>query len=59
MINGIEARFGQEDFKIYANLQEVLLRSFNGFDNADKLEKIVEMYEGDFDEFAPIISQTL
>ena len=51
VINGIEARFDQKDFKIYANLQEVLLRSFNGFDNADKLEKIVEMYEGDFDEF--------
>ena len=51
MINGIEARFYQEDFKIYASLQEVLLRSFNGLDNADKLEKIAEMYEGDFDEF--------
>jgi hypothetical protein len=51
VINGIEARFDQEDFKIYASLQEVLLRSFNGLDNADKLEKIAEMYEGDFDEF--------
>ena len=39
VINGIEARFDQEDFKIYANLQEVLLRSFNGFHNADKMEK--------------------
>jgi hypothetical protein len=39
VINRIEAWFDQKDFKIYVNLQEVLLRSFNGIDNADKLEK--------------------
>lgn len=39
VINGIEARFDQEDFKIYANLQDVLLRSFNEIDIFEKLEK--------------------
>ena len=52
MINGIEARFDQEDFKIYANLQEVILRSFNENDNAEQLKKIAAMYKGDFDEFS-------
>ncbi len=51
VINGIEVRFDQEDFKIYVNLQEVILRSFNGVENADTLEKTMEMYKGDFDEF--------
>jgi hypothetical protein len=39
MINRIQARFGQKGFNIYVNFQEVLLRSFNGIDNDDKLEK--------------------
>ena len=52
VINGIEARFDQNDFKIYANLQEVILRSFNGKDNTDALEKTVAMYKDDFDEFS-------
>ena len=47
VINTIEARFDQKDFKIYVNLQEVLLKSFNGIDNADKLA----LYKGDFDKF--------
>ena len=50
MINGIEGRFDQNDFKIYANLQEVILRSFNGKHNIDALEKTVVMYKDDFDE---------
>ena len=29
-----------------------LLRSFNEIDNFEKLEKIVEMYKDDFDEFS-------
>ena len=52
MINGIEARFDQNYFKIYANLQEVILRSFNGKDNTYALEKTVAMYKDDFDEFS-------
>ena len=52
MINGIEARFDQNYFKIYANLQEVILRSFNGKDNTYALEKTVAMYKDDFNEFS-------
>ena len=47
----IATRFEQEDFKIYVNIQELLLKSFASEQCDTELAELVKMYREYFDSF--------
>ena len=47
----IATRFGQEDFKIYVNIQELLLKSFASEPCDTELAEVVKLYSEDLDSF--------
>ena len=47
----IATRFEQEDFKIYVNIQELLLKSFASEPCDTELAELVKMYSEYFDSF--------
>jgi len=47
----IATRFEQEDFKIYVNIQELLLKCFVSEPCDTELAKVVNMYSEDLDSF--------
>ena len=47
----IATRFEQEDFKIYVNIQELLLKSFASEPCDTELAEVVKMYSEDLDSF--------
>ena len=47
----IATRFEQEDFKIYVNIQELLLKSFASEPCDTELAKVVKMHSEDLDSF--------
>ncbi|KAK2567210.1 hypothetical protein P5673_009021 [Acropora cervicornis] len=47
----IATRFEQEDFKIYVNIQELLLKSFASERCDTELAEVVKTYSGDLDSF--------
>jgi len=49
-INCIEQRFDQPDYKIYVDLQEVLLKSIRGKTWEDHLQSVCRFYAGDIDQ---------
>ena len=50
VINCIEDRFDQEDFKMYALLEQVLLKAAKHNEYKEKLKKIIQFYKEDFGE---------
>ena len=47
----IATRFEQEDFKIYVNIHELLMKSFASEPCDTELAELVKMYSEDFDSF--------
>ena len=47
----IATRFEEEDFKIYVNIQEILLKSFASERCDTELAEVVKMYSEDLDSF--------
>ncbi|XP_074623947.1 uncharacterized protein LOC141881914 [Acropora palmata] len=47
----VATRFEQEDFKIYVNIQKILLKSFASVRCDTELAEVVKMYSGDLDSF--------
>ena len=47
----IATRFEQEDFKIYVNIKELLLKSFTSEPCDTELAEVVKMYSKDLDSF--------
>lgn len=50
VINYIQQRFDQPDYKTYVNLQEVLLKSITGQEWESHLKAVCRFYEGDINE---------
>ena len=50
-INGIRERFDQPDHQIYVNLQELILQAFNRLNFTEKLERVINFYNGEFENF--------
>ena len=49
-INCIKDRFDQEDYRHYANLQELLLKAARNEQFDSELSDVIAFYDGDFDE---------
>lgn len=49
VINSVKHRFEQPGYKIYRNLEELLVLAANGKDYRDQLKAVNETYQGDFD----------
>ena len=49
IINVIEDRFDQEDFKTYIKLENLLLKAANGSDFDSEYSGVVVLYDSDFD----------
>ena len=47
----VATKFEQEDFEIYVNTQEILLKSFASERCDTELAEVVKMYSGDLDSF--------
>ena len=50
-VNGIKERFNQPDYRIYVNLQELILKAFNKEDFSKELEAVTDFYDSDFERF--------
>ena len=50
-VNGIKERFNQPDYRIYVNLQELILKAFNKEEFSKELEAVTDFYDGDFERF--------
>ena len=50
-VNGIKERFNQPDYRIYVNLQELILKAFNKEDFSKELEAVTDFYDRDFERF--------
>ena len=49
VIMSIRERFDQRDFKIYKNLEELMLKSVRGEETAEILDQVISFYRDDFD----------
>lgn len=52
VINCIEARFNQNDFRIYASSEQVLLKAATGKDYESELKDVLQFYTSDIDEMS-------
>ena len=50
-VNGIKERFNQPDYRIYVNLQELILKAFNKEDFSKRLEAVIDFHDSDFERF--------
>ena len=50
-VNGIKERFNQPDYRIYVNLQELILKAFNKEEFSKNLEAVTGFYDDDFESF--------
>ena len=50
-LNGINERVNQPDYRIYVNLQELILKAFNKEDFSKELEAVTDFYDSDFERF--------
>jgi Domain of unknown function (DUF4371)/hAT family C-terminal dimerisation region len=49
VVNCIEDRFNQRDYKIYAHLEDLLIKAGNGKDYDEELDTVLAFYGNDFD----------
>lgn len=50
IINTVEGRFNQKDYKLYARCEQLLIKAANGEDFSSDLKTVVEFYKDDFNE---------
>ena len=50
-VNGIKERFNEPDYRIYINLQELILKTFNEEDFSKELDAVTDFYDSDFERF--------
>ena len=50
-VNGIKERFNRPDYRIYVNLQELILKAFNKEDFSKELEAVTDFYDSVFERF--------
>ena len=50
-VNGIKERFNQPNYRIYVNLQKLILKAFNKEDLSKEREVVTDFYDSDFERF--------